>query len=113
MDTRGSLHVELEVPRARERALAVLELADPLPALAACLEDLTPADLASVLHAVTAALRWGHPHPTLRWMPVDFSWRGRRVHLDLLLLPSIFEPDAWSRTFLEGILRGPRLDDKC
>jgi aspartate/methionine/tyrosine aminotransferase/methylase of polypeptide subunit release factors len=31
-------------------------------------------------------------------------------HLDLLLTPSVFSPEEWSYTFLEGLLRRPRED---
>jgi hypothetical protein len=35
------------------------------------------------------------------------SWAGQQESVLLLLTDSVFEPEDWSRTFLEGCLRRP------
>ncbi len=43
----------------------------------------------------------------LRLASVEVAVGARREHLELLLLPSIFAPEEWGFTFLEGLLRVP------
>lgn len=43
----------------------------------------------------------------LRLSEVDFVFGSSREHLELLLLPSIFAPEDWAFTFLEGLLKVP------
>jgi len=62
--------------------------------------------LAPALHALAAALR-DKDHPVLRTMPLELAFGEHAARLDLLLLPSIFAPEAWGSTFLEGLLRRP------
>ncbi|HJW08257.1 MAG TPA: 50S ribosomal protein L11 methyltransferase, partial [Holophagaceae bacterium] len=87
----------------QDLARALLALKDPVPALQAW-EEVAPETLAPVLHALADELR-GRGHPVLRGLPLDLSLGDRAIHLDLLLLPSIFEPEAWGMCFLEGLLR--------
>lgn len=46
---------------------------------------------------------------------LDIAIAGRRERLDVLVLPSIFTPEDWGYTFLEGLLRRPLedYDDKA
>lgn len=41
---------------------------------------------------------------------LDIETAGRRHRLDVLVLPSIFTPEDWGYTFLEGLLRRPLED---
>lgn len=93
----------------RDLALDLLAQADPVPQLSAWVEA-EPAALAKVLHALLAELRGGREHGALKQMPLDLSLGERAISLDLLLLPSIFAPEAWGMTFLEGLLRKPLRD---
>ncbi len=43
----------------------------------------------------------------LRIATVDAAVGASRERLELLVLPSIFEPEAWAYTFLEGLLKVP------
>ncbi len=43
----------------------------------------------------------------LRVVTVDAAVGTTRERLELLVLPSIFEPEAWAYTFLEGLLKVP------
>ncbi len=90
----------------RELARALLALEDPIPSLEAWLVE-GPDRLAPVLHATVALLVEGPSGSSLTWAPIEVSLGDRSVKLDLLLLPSIFAPEAWSFTFLEGLLRKP------
>lgn len=88
-------------------ARRVLGLGDPVGGLTELREQLPAAELACVLHAVKRELSQAG-HVALGCAPVDFSWRGQRVHFDLLLPRGVFAPDeAWSPTFLEGLLHRP------
>lgn len=89
-------------------ARSLLSLGDPVPTLAHwSLEAPRPA-LARALHATLALLRSGRgAGGPLREYAVDLSFGDRQEHFDLLLLPSIFTPEVWSTTFLEGLLRKP------
>lgn len=40
-------------------------------------------------------------------MALPCSWAGQPQSVLLLLTDSVFEPEDWSRTFLEGCLRRP------
>src|SRR6185437_5756408 len=84
---------------------ALLASPDPVRALEGWSAE-PPARLAPALHALTARLR-DREHPVLRAMPLELSLGGRSARLELLLLPSIFAPEAWGSTFLEGLLRRP------
>jgi aspartate/methionine/tyrosine aminotransferase/methylase of polypeptide subunit release factors len=84
---------------------ALLASPDPVRALEAWGRE-TPMRLAPALHALAAALR-EREHPTLRALPLELSFGEHAARLDLLLLPSIFAPEAWGSTFLEGLLRRP------
>ena len=84
---------------------ALLASPDPVRALEAWGRE-TPIRLAPALHALVAALH-GREHPTLRAMPLELALGEHSTRLDLLLLPSIFAPEAWGSTFLEGLLRRP------
>ncbi|MEV4560459.1 aminotransferase class I/II-fold pyridoxal phosphate-dependent enzyme [Kitasatospora sp. NPDC049285] len=98
----------LPADRSALAAESLLDLADPLPRLAARLRDEPAERLAPVLHALADALR-ERPHPLFRLVPVDLRLPEGRVRLDLLALPSIFPPDdEWSVAFLRGLLRKPR-----
>lgn len=66
-----------------------------------------PASLSLVLHALRDLLRDGRKHAVLREVPLKLRKGEQTVHLDLLLLPSVFAPEDWSMTFLEGLLRKP------
>jgi aspartate/methionine/tyrosine aminotransferase/methylase of polypeptide subunit release factors len=97
---------------AREQALALLDSEDPVPVLSAWSSEMAPAELAQVLHAVASELRAGRSCAALREVAIDVAAGERSVHLDLLLLPSIFAPEAWGQTFLEGLLRAGGLENK-
>ncbi len=84
---------------------ALLASPDPIGALEAWGRE-TPIRLAPALHGLAAAL-WEREHPTLRALPLELSLGEHATRLDLLLLPSIFAPEAWGSTFLEGLLRRP------
>src|SRR5690349_13128381 len=84
---------------------ALLASPDPIRGLEAWASE-PPERLAPALHALAARLRGG-AHPILRWLPLELSLGERQARLDLLLLPSIFAPEAWGSTFLEGLLRRP------
>jgi aspartate/methionine/tyrosine aminotransferase/methylase of polypeptide subunit release factors len=79
--------------------------ADPIGELGRWATE-TPMRLAPALHALAAALR-DKDHPVLRAMPLELALGEHATRLDLLLLPSIFAPEAWGSTFLEGLLRRP------
>ena len=84
---------------------ALLASPDPVAALEAWAQE-PPEQLAPALHALHAKLR-EMEHPVLRALPLNLSLGEREAHLELLLLPSIFAPEAWGSTFLEGLLRRP------
>lgn len=103
-------------------AVALLDAPSPVLLLADWLQHLQAAQLARVLHAAVALLKSRGPSEQLRYFPIDLRHGGavhegaapesplhggRAVHLDLLLLPSIFAPEVWSYTFLEGLLQKP------
>ncbi|MBK8725078.1 MAG: 50S ribosomal protein L11 methyltransferase [Holophagaceae bacterium] len=87
-------------------ARTLLTVADPLPALEGWL-DQGAGRLAPVLHALVAELAGGPTPSPLSHAPLEVSLGDHKVKLELLLLPSIFAPEAWSFTFLEGLLRKP------
>lgn len=93
-------------PRAAARAL--LALADPLPTLTRWDQGAAGPRLGEVLHAVAEELR-AAPRPVspLQQVSLELGFGDRSTRLELLLLPSIFFPEAWSLTFLEGLLRKP------
>jgi aspartate/methionine/tyrosine aminotransferase/methylase of polypeptide subunit release factors len=95
-------------PHTSTEALAcqLLALNDPLPTLESWLEE-GPERLAPVLHAAVAQLQGGPTPSPLTHAPLEVSLGDRTVRLDLLLLPSLFAPESWSFTFLEGLLRKP------
>lgn len=61
--------------------------------------------LATELAARTKAGTW--TSRTLRVQATVVSWADQEQKLMLLLTQTIFEPEDWSRTFLEGLLRRP------
>lgn len=60
--------------------------------------------VAAWLRAHTAALPHGAP---LRLVRVPIETSSVREYLDLIIVPSVFDPEDWGMTFLEGLLRRP------
>ena len=87
-------------------AEGLLALKDPIPTLEHWLAE-KPESLAPVLHETVALLSAGSTASPLTQSRLDVSFGERTNRLDLLLLPSMFAPEAWSFTFLEGLLRKP------
>ena len=50
------------------------------------------------------------PSSHLKLVELGVSWSGQAYPLVLALPPSVFAPEDWSRTFLEGLLRRPARD---
>ncbi len=92
---------------AESLALAVLARSEPLPLLEAWAQTAPQGELAKVLHLLFRRLAAGEPHPALSARRIEVSHGERTCALDLLLNPSVFPPEAWSATFLEGLLRKP------
>ena len=59
------------------------------------------------MHATVALFALGPVASPLTHSRLEVSFGDRTNRLDLLLLPSMFAPEAWSFTFLEGLLRKP------
>ncbi|AKU90011.1 aminotransferase class I/II-fold pyridoxal phosphate-dependent enzyme [Vulgatibacter incomptus] len=84
------------------------EALEQLARLSVALSD--PAARASALDELRllAAEARGKPEGApLRLAEIDAAVGGEREHLELLLLPSIFAPEDWAFTFLEGLLDVP------
>ncbi len=80
------------------------QLRGRLEALLARLEDAaTRSSALAELHR----LRREPGDPAFQVRRFELSTSVLEVSLDLLLVPSIFEPEDWSYTFLEGLLRYP------
>jgi aspartate/methionine/tyrosine aminotransferase/methylase of polypeptide subunit release factors len=88
------------------QAVGLLALKDPISTLESWLLE-KPESLAPVLHEIVARLSAGPMASPLTHSRLDVSFGERTNRLDLLLLPSMFAPEAWSFTFLEGLLRKP------
>ena len=86
-------------------ALTVLASRDPLQLLSDWAGAAPQGELAKTLHAVFARLTAGERHPALSAIGVDVRLGERVASLRLLLIPSVFPPEAWGATFLEGLLR--------
>lgn len=59
------------------------------------------------LRALADLARDRGPGAPLRLATVDLTVGSAHEHLEILLLPSIFEPEDWAYTFLEGLLEVP------
>lgn len=89
------------LPSSTQDAFATLER------LAEGLSDPTArADALRELHALADRCAATADAP-LRMQTIDLGVGVRREHLRVLLLPSIFAPESWAYTFLEGLLRVP------
>ncbi len=76
--------------------------------LAASLSGGTDREAALVDLRELAELARGKPEGSpLRLVEIDAAVGSQRAHLELLILPSIFAPEAWAYTFLEGLLELP------
>ncbi len=62
-----------------------------------------------LVQALKARARDAHDEH-FRIETLDIEIAGRRHRLDVLVLPSIFTPEDWGYTFLEGLLRRPLED---
>jgi methylase of polypeptide subunit release factors/aspartate/methionine/tyrosine aminotransferase len=65
-----------------------------------------PAAIAE-LRELAELARGRAPGAPLRLVTVDVTVGSAHEHLEILLLPSIFEPEEWAYTFLEGLLELP------
>ncbi|MBK7537237.1 MAG: aminotransferase class I/II-fold pyridoxal phosphate-dependent enzyme [Myxococcales bacterium] len=86
-------------------ALAVLASADPLQLLGGWAQAAPQGELAKVLHLVFARLVGGEKHAAMSAFASEIRLGERVAPLRLLLIPSVFAPEAWGTTFLEGLLR--------
>lgn len=81
---------------------------ETLSQLARALRD--PEERDAARERLFALAAWAETQPEdapLRLATIDVAIADRQERLRLLLLPSIFAPEAWAYTFLEGLLRIP------
>jgi aspartate/methionine/tyrosine aminotransferase/methylase of polypeptide subunit release factors len=86
---------------AREAWETLRRLADALEAPARRSQALAE------LRALAELARGKAPGAPLRLATVDVTVGSAHEQLEILLLPSIFEPEEWAYTFLEGLLEVP------
>jgi aspartate/methionine/tyrosine aminotransferase/methylase of polypeptide subunit release factors len=97
--------VEARVEQCLRHGLSTATRQPLLEALLQALESRSRRELAlAILHRLRVA---GSANAPVRVIRTPLRTSQLRRSIDLLLVPGIFEPESWSHTFLEGLLRRP------